>query len=137
MPHLHDLRVYWEDTDAGGIVYYANYLKFAERARSEALRKAGYGQQQLRDEQGIAFVVRRCEIDYHKAARLDDVLRVESCLQAVGKARMTMTQRILREGVTLASLNVTLACVDKTGRPVRIPDAIGKALQIICGEKND
>lgn len=131
MTHSLPIRIYWEDTDAAGIVYYANYLKFAERGRTEALRAAGFEQQKLRQQFGIVFVVRRCEIDYLRPARLDDALTVESCLQPPNKARMTMVQRILRGDTLLAELTVTLVCVNEDGVPTRVPDQVKNALETI------
>lgn len=122
-------RVYYEDTDAGGIVYYANYLKFAERARTDALRELGFHQSHLRETQGLAFVVTRVEIDYHRPARLDDVITVQTLLRHVRKVRMSMQQRIYRETELLAELVVALAAIDATGRPVTIPEAIADALK--------
>ncbi len=122
-------RVYYEDTDAGGIVYYANYLKFAERARTDALRELGFHQSHLREMQGLAFVVTRVEIDYHRPARLDDVITVQTLLRHVRKVRMSMQQRIYRETELLAELVVALAAIDATGRPFTIPEAIVDALK--------
>jgi len=87
------IRVYWEDTDAGGIVFYANYLKFFERARTEWLRALGIGQQALRDSSGGMFVVSETQLKYHRPARLDDELIVTACLQESGRASMTITQQ--------------------------------------------
>src|SRR5579872_1943212 len=94
--HSFPVRVYYEDTDAGGIVYYANYLKFAERARTEALRLAGFDQSELKHEQKIAFVVRRCECDFLKPAFLDDLLTIETRLNDISKVSMRMRQTIRR-----------------------------------------
>ena len=90
------LRVYWEDTDAGGIVFYANYLKFFERARTEWLRSLGIGQQALREATGGLFVVSETSLKYHRPARLDDELLVTACLQTSGRASMTIRQRVLK-----------------------------------------
>lgn len=123
------IRIYWEDTDAGGIVYYANYLKFAERARSEALRALGISQQVLKDEHGIAIVVTRAEIDYKRPAKLDDLLTVETQLQDLSKLRMTMRQRIWRNEELLAEVVVHLACIQLSGKPTPLPDFVYSALQ--------
>src|ERR1700727_2691665 len=93
--HLTTFRVYYEDTDAAGIVYYANYLKFAERARTEWLRESGFSQSQLTAQEGIFIMVRRCSIDFLAPARLDDLLEVETHLKDCGKVRMTMQQSIV------------------------------------------
>ncbi|MGF1625243.1 MAG: tol-pal system-associated acyl-CoA thioesterase [Alphaproteobacteria bacterium] len=119
--HLFRLRVYYEDTDAAGIVYYANYLRFAERARTEYLRDAGVDQRTLRDRDGLLFAVRRCEIDYLLPARLDDSLEVMSRVVALQGASVTMQQTVMRAAEILAQLSVRVACVDGAGRPARMP----------------
>jgi acyl-CoA thioester hydrolase len=129
MTHHFTCRIYWEDTDAGGIVYYANYLKFAERARTEWLREKGFDQSQLAEKLGISFVVRRCEVDYFKPARLDDLLTLQSRLRAMGKARMTMVQSIYRQESLLAEVTVTLACIDENGKPTKIAAQVQQALE--------
>ena len=91
------IRVYWEDTDAGGIVFYANYLKFFERARTEWLRSLGIGQQALREATGGLFVVSQTSLKYHRPARLDDELLVTACLQTSGRASLTIAQQALRK----------------------------------------
>ena len=100
------IRVYYEDTDAGGVVYYANYLKFAERARTEVLRSAGLNQIDLLEKEGIGFVVRHVSIDYLKPAKLDDLLDVETMLETMGKASLTLRQSITRDKLVLATLSV-------------------------------
>jgi acyl-CoA thioester hydrolase len=119
--HTSIFRIYYEDTDAGGIVYYANYLKFAERARTEWLREKGFEQEKLRTKNNIAIVVRRCECEFIAPAKLDDEIVIETHLQEVGKVRMTMLQVIKRAEKTLVTLNVELACIDSSGKPVRWP----------------
>jgi acyl-CoA thioester hydrolase len=119
--HRFRLRVYYEDTDAAGIVYYANYLRFAERARTEYLRDAGIDQRTLRDRDGLLFAVRRCEIDYLQPARLDDSLDVVSRIVALRGASVDMHQTVMRAAEILAQLSVRVACVDGNGRPARIP----------------
>ncbi len=116
------VRVYWEDTDAGGVVYYANYLKFLERARSEWLRSLDIHQAEWAAQEDILFVVRRVEADYLKPARFDDALRVQCYSIALGRASLTMVQQVLRGDEVLLSAQVKLACVSTTGmRPVKIP----------------
>jgi acyl-CoA thioester hydrolase len=123
------LRVYWEDTDAGGVVYYANYLKFMERARSEWLRALGFDQNRLRDERGIVFVVRQATIDYLEPARLDDALMVSVMLRVAGGARLVMSQTIEREG-PLARAEIILATVNaRSFKPVRIPQELLQLIQ--------
>lgn len=116
------VRVYWEDTDAGGVVYYANYLKFMERARSEWLRAHGFEQDVLRDEAGVVFVVRRVEIDYLSPARFNDQLAVSVDLHDVRRASLNVRQELMRGALRLAKAEVTLACVDAVRfKPVKIP----------------
>ncbi|MBU1223113.1 MAG: tol-pal system-associated acyl-CoA thioesterase [Gammaproteobacteria bacterium] len=123
------VRVYWEDTDAGGVVYYANYLKFMERARSEWLRAFGFEQDQLRDEAGVVFVVRRVEIDYLSPARFNDALDVTVSLHEAGRASLVVRQELLRGSHCLAKAVITLACVDALNfKPVKMPATLLQAL---------
>ena len=130
----HPIRIYWEDTDAGGIVFYANYLKFFERARTEWLRHLGFGQQMLRDESGGMFVVSETAVKFHAPARLDDTLVVTAELHNGGKASMTIAQRayLRADGQTdrlLAEGTIRLGWVDSTTlKPGRIPAVVLKAL---------
>jgi acyl-CoA thioester hydrolase len=134
-PFAHSIRVYWEDTDAGGIVFYANYLKFFERARTEWLRALGFGQQVLRDESGGMFVVSETTVKYHSPARLDDTLRVTAVLQSGGKASLTIAQQafLQRAGQAdqlLAEGTIRLGWVDSTTlKPGRIPALVLEALK--------
>lgn len=123
-PHLFNLRVYYEDTDLAGIVYYANYLKFIERARTEWVRELGIDQGALKAEQDIVFAVRRVEADYINPARFDDEIRVETSLVAATKARLSLGQIIKREDVTLFRAIVTLVALTSSGRPTRLPAEI-------------
>ncbi len=122
-------RIYYEDTDAAGVVYYANYLKFAERARTDALRECGIHQKQLLDEQGLGFVVSRAAIDFKQGARLDDVIDVRIPSATIGKVKIEMTQEIWRDDSLLASIDVVIAMVNSDFKPARIPDKIRDALQ--------
>ena len=123
------VRVYWEDTDAGGVVYYANYLKCMERARSEWLRALGFEQDALRDEAGMVFVVRRVEVDYLAPARFNDQIEVSVSLHEVGRASLGVKQTLSRGPTRLVSALVTLACVDAVRfKPVKIPEPILQAL---------
>lgn len=128
--HVHrwPLRVYYEDTDAAGIVYYANYLKFAERARTEMLRLLGFEQDGLRRASGLAFAVRHCSADYLAPARLDDELLVETWLTTLGAASLELEQRIGRGGQELVRLALRLACLGSDLRPTRLPAALRGAL---------
>lgn len=116
------VQVYWEDTDAGGVVYYANYLRFLERARSEWLRALGIHQAELAAQEDVLFVVRRVEADYLKPARFDDALAVQCRISEMGRASLTMVQQVLRGDEVLLSARVKLACVSASGmRPAKIP----------------
>ncbi len=129
MAFVWPVRVYWEDTDAGGVVYYANYLKFMERARSEWLRALGFEQDVLRDEGGIVFVVRRVEIDYLSPARFNEQLEVTVRLHEAGRASLSVKQELMRTADRLAEAVVTLACVDAVRfKPVKIPEPLLQAL---------
>ncbi len=128
-PYTLTLRVYYEDTDAGGIVYHARYLAFAERARTEALRQAGVPHAELADGYGLIFVVHRVEMDYLRPARLDDELVVTTGPWALGAATVEVRQVFTAAGGTVGSLLVKLACVRRAdGRPARIPDRWRAAL---------
>jgi acyl-CoA thioester hydrolase len=128
-PYTLTLRVYYEDTDAGGIVYHARYLAFAERARTEALRQAGVPHAELVDGYGLIFVVHRVEMDYLRPARLDDELVVTTGPWALGAATIEVRQVFTATNGTVGSLLVKLACVRRAdGRPARIPDRWRAAL---------
>jgi acyl-CoA thioester hydrolase len=122
------LRVYYEDTDAGGIVYYANYLKFIERARTEALLDAGMSQTQLKARFGIVFAVRDLAASFLAPARLEDQLVVTTRVGPPGGARLVMAQEVWREDICLAKCRVTLACLREDGRPARMPSELRAAL---------
>ena len=122
--HLSTFRVYYEDTDAGGIVYYANYLRFAERARTEWLRSFGYDQSDLRATHNLLFAVRRVTVDYQAPARLDDMLEITTELTRLGGAALDMRQIIRHEGKTLAEVTVTLVAITPEGKVLRIPDGV-------------
>lgn len=129
------LRVYWEDTDAGGIVFYANYLKFMERGRTEWLRSLGYGQQALKEQAGGMFVVSETAVKYHHPARLDDALWVTAHVAEAGRVSLTIAQQVLlkQEGqpdVLLAEGTIRIGWVDaSTLKPGRIPAPILEALK--------
>ena len=126
--HTFTLRVYYEDTDLAGIVYYANYLKFIERARSEWVRGLGIDQAKLRTEQGLVFAVRRVEADYLRPALFDDVLTVQTALADHSGARLVLDQAVLRGEQTLFKARVTLACLTAIGAATRFPAAMRAAL---------
>lgn len=123
--HFHPVRVYYEDTDAGGIVYHSCYLNFAERARTEMVRELGISQQSLLQE-GTAFAVRRALVDFFRPARLDDLLTVETELRAVGGASLDLDQIIRRndDGTELVRIEVRLGYITLSGRPTRLPAAM-------------
>ena len=126
--HCFPLRVYYEDTDLAGIVYYANYLKFIERARSEWVRGLGIDQALLRAKQGIVFAVRRVEADYLRPAVFDDVLSVQTVLADLSGARLVLDQAVLRGAQTLFTARVTLVCLTAAGTATRFPTALRTAL---------
>ena len=128
MSHCFEIRVYYEDTDLVGIVYYANYLKFIERARTEWVRGLGVDQSRLKTEEGIVFAVRRVEADYLTPARFDDVLAVETRVEEIGGARITLTQTVRRDDETCFVARVQLVALSNTGRPQRLPEALKRAI---------
>lgn len=127
------LRIYYEDTDAAGIVYYGNYLKFAERARTEMIRYLGFENSTFMVEDGLAFAVRACEVDYLKPAILDDFLEVHNRVTRIGGASMDIEQIFRRNGDAITELTVKLVCMhvagSMKGRPSRIPADIRSALE--------
>lgn len=128
MTHRIHLRVYYEDTDLAGIVYYANYLKFIERGRSEFVRDLGIDQRRMKAEQGVVFAVRRVEADYLKPALFEDELIVETEVTGVTPARMEMAQRVLRGVDLLFQAKVTLVAIGAQGAPVRLPADIRRLI---------
>jgi acyl-CoA thioester hydrolase len=129
---VHPVRVYYEDTDAAGVVYYANYLKFAERGRTEALRALGIEQRLMAERDGVQFVVRRVAADFRQPARLDDDLEVVTKTTDIGGAVLTMEQIIRRGAETLVTLSVDICAVGsggaRAGRPVRLPGEVVRRL---------
>jgi acyl-CoA thioester hydrolase len=119
------IRVYYEDTDAGGVVYYANYLKFMERARTEWLRSLGFGQEELARDPGVVFAVRSATLEFLKPARLDDLLEVSVRLVKGARASLTLAQQVRRGGEVLCEGETRVACLDaRRFAPVAIPDSI-------------
>jgi acyl-CoA thioester hydrolase len=127
--HRLTVRVYYEDTDLAGVVYYANYLRFIERGRSELLRDAGIDQAALKRDEGAVFVVRRLTADYLSPARFDDLLEVTTTIAALRGASIEMAQEVRRGGELLFSALVTVACMGTDGRPRRLPEPIRSALR--------
>lgn len=124
-------RVYWEDTDAGGVVYHARYVAFLERARTEWMRALGYGQESLRIAHGLVFAVRAMEMDFRAPARLDDVLQVSVALRECRRASLVVDQAVERDGLRLLDARVRLAALDAAGfRPRAIPDALHTELTL-------
>lgn len=128
MARRFELRVYYEDTDLAGIVYYANYLRFVERARSEWVRAVGVDQRRLRAEAGLVFAVRRLEADYLRPAVFDDLLEVTTELVELGGARIVLDQAVWRGEERLFAARVVLVCVGPEGRAARLPAEVRAAL---------
>lgn len=129
MAHRFEVRVYYEDTDLAGIVYYANYLKFIERARSEWVRGLGVDQARLRAEAGLVFAVRRVEADYLRPAVFDDLLGVTTEMVELGGARIVLDQAVWRGEERLFAARVVLVCLGADGRAARLPMGVRAALQ--------
>ena len=133
--HVYPVRVYYEDTDAAGIVYHANYLRFAERARTEMMRCLGTEHRSLMQADGVAFAVRSADTEFFLPARLDDPLTVETTVDAVGGASMRLTQTVMGAAAengpptALVRMSVRLACIDSALRPARLPKAVRAALE--------
>lgn len=125
--HTFPIRIYMEDTDAGGIVYHANYLKFAERARTEALRSVGGSLSVLQD-QGMILVVRSCFLNCLAPARLNDVLEVRTHFKKPGRAKLEVNQALMRDTQPIATLEVILACISPVGKPTRLDALFAKTL---------
>ncbi len=128
------LRIYYEDTDTGGVVYYANYLRFFERARTEWLRQLGFGQQEVMQTQGIAFAARSAQIEYLKPARLDDMLTIVSSISELGRAQVVFDQRAERNGELLVDARVRIASFDPVrGKAVAMPKEIHQKFKTLIG----
>ena len=126
--HRFFIRVYYEDTDAAGIVYYANYLKFVERARTEMMRLFGVEHERWRQAEGVAFIVRHAELDYRAPARLDDTLLIETRVKELGGASIVLTQDVKRGDDLLVAALIKVATIGRDGRPVRLPPALRAAI---------
>ena len=121
--HIIPIRVYYEDTDTGGVVYHANYLRYIERARSDWVRKLGNDQNAMRDD-GVVWVVRKLEADYLASAKFDDELTVETGVVAISGVRLTMAQLVLRGETEIFRATVTAVCINSDGKPIRLPAEI-------------
>jgi len=128
MSHKFAIRVYYEDTDMGGIVYHANYLKYIERARSDWVKTLGIDQNSMRHDEGLIFAVRRVEAEYLAAANYDDDLEVETTTHAITGARLVMDQVVRRGAKILFSAQVTIVCINQAGQPARLPANIRRML---------
>lgn len=128
MTHRLNIRVYYEDTDMAGIVYYANYLRYIERGRSEWVRDIGMDQKAMKQDDGLVFAVRRVEADYLAPAHLDDELVVETDVASVTAARMVMQQRVKRGEDLLFQAEVTVVCLGESGQPTRLPAKLRQML---------
>ena len=124
LKHSNNIRVYYEDTDAGGLVYHVNYLKFAERARTEMLRKMKIEQLILKNEYDIQFVVKNLFIEFFKSAQLDDLLNIKSIILNISAAKIIMEQTIYKKMIVLAKIDVTLGSVNTKGKPSRLPKIV-------------
>ena len=121
LSHKNNIRIYYEDTDAGGVVYHANYLKYAERSRTEMLRKYKIEQEVLKNNYSIRFIVKDLFIEYYKAAILDDYLTIKSLIIKISSAKIKMEQEIYRKNTLLAKINITLGSINLEGKPSRLP----------------
>ena len=135
--HVFALRVFYEDTDAGGVVYYANYLRFAERGRTEMLRALGISQSGLAGAEGLFFVVRRCETDYLAPGRLDDALDVWTRVVRLSGTSLLLEQTVKRDEDVLVRILVTLVCVGPGLKPTRLPDVLRGALAPLTAPTQD
>ena len=133
--HVLPLRIYYEDTDAAGIVYYANWLRFLERGRTELLRLLGQEHSRLREERGVNWVVRRCVVDYRKPARLDETIEIVTRCGELRGASLDMLQQARRGGETLLDAELVVACLCAGGRPVRLPPQVRAALAALVSPK--
>jgi len=120
----HNVKVYYEDTDAGGVVYYANYLKYLERARTEALASIGLSNLQIKDKFGSLIIVKSCNIDYKKSAYLEDELTVRSFIKSATKTSFLMYQYITKNEISIVEAQVHLVFINEKGKPVKVPDVI-------------
>ncbi|MDC0988562.1 YbgC/FadM family acyl-CoA thioesterase [Candidatus Pelagibacter sp.] len=120
----HNVKVYYEDTDAGGVVYYANYLKYLERARTEALSTIGLSNLQIKDKFGALIIVKSCNIEYKKSAKLEDELKIRSFVKSVSKTSFFMNQIITNGETTIVEAQVHLVFANDKGKPVKVPEVI-------------
>ena len=126
---VHTIKIYYEDTDSGGVVYYANYLKFLERARSEAIYSLGYTNSSILERFGVLLIVKSCNIEYKKPARFEDTLEIISEIKSFTKTSFLMKQSILRNNEIISDAEIHLVSVDKNGKPSKIPEDLKKKLE--------
>lgn len=120
-PHIFSTRIYYDATDAGGIVYHANYMVFAERARTEFMRTMGFDHNTLLKEYNLLFVIRHIEIDYFAPARLDDMLDIHTVTESCGKTSVNMKQSFYRDGKLLTEIKITVVAITPQGKPIALP----------------
>ena len=120
----HSVKVYYEDTDAGGVVYYANYLKYLERARTEALAKIGLSNLQIKEKFGALIIVKSCNIEYKKSAHLEDQLSIRSFVKSVTKTSFYMNQFITNDKIPIVEAQVHLVFINEKGKPIKVPEII-------------
>ena len=120
----HSVKVYYEDTDAGGVVYYANYLKYLERARTEALATIGLSDLQIKEKFGALIIIKSCNIEYKKSAHLEDLLTIRSFVKSATKTSFFMNQFITKDEISIVEAQVHLVFVNEKGKPVKVPDII-------------
>tara|TARA_B110001450_G_scaffold252106_1_gene273252 strand:- start:786 stop:1211 length:426 start_codon:yes stop_codon:yes gene_type:complete len=121
---IHNVKVYYEDTDAGGVVYYANYLKFLERARTEAITNIGLSNRKIKEDLGLFIIVKSCNIEYKKSAHLEDELSIRSFVKSISKTSFFMTQIITRKEDVISEALVHLVFINNLGKPQKIPNKI-------------
>ncbi len=122
----HTVKVYYEDTDSGGVVYYANYLKFLERARTEALVSLGFSNKKIKDKFGALIIVKSCNIEYKKSAHLEDELNIRSFVKSITKTSFFMNQFITKGDETIVEAQVHLVFINQKGKPIKIPKTLFK-----------
>ena len=126
---IHKVKVYYEDTDSGGVVYYANYLKFLERARTEALVTIGFNNKKIKEDYGALIIVKSCNIEYKKPSYLEDELKIRSFVKSITKTSFFMSQFISRDDELIVEAKVHLVFVDKNGKPIKVPEDIFKVFK--------
>ena len=122
----HDVKVYYEDTDAGGVVYYANYLKYLERARTEALSNIGLSNTKIKNDFGTLIIVKSCNIEYKKSAHLEDNLQIKSYINSISKTSLIMNQSIFKDKDPIIEAQIHLVFINEKSKPVKIPEKILK-----------